>query len=141
MWEQTWLANIPNHIRCSNYTAFKKEHTLELYLYKLSSNLRINLTKFRCRCNKLPISQVFNEQQICNTQCTLCELNVVGDEFHYLFECSFFSGERIKYLTQYYRHFPSMYKFEQLFNSTNLKVISNLAKFVTIIMNKFRNPT
>ena len=43
----------------------------------------------------------------------------------------------VQYLKSYQRIFPEFYKFEQLFNSKNLKEISNLSKFV-LIMNTFR---
>jgi hypothetical protein len=29
--------------------------------------------------------------------CDICNLNNIGDEFHYLFECTFFENERKKY--------------------------------------------
>ena len=138
MWLQTWRANLTTHIRCSSYTVFKHDHVIESYLYKLSNSLRINLTKFRCRCNKLPISHKFNEQQIYDVNCKICESNEIGDEFHYIFICHYFKEERTKFLQPYYRHYPSMYKFEQLFSSNNSRIVSDLAKFVTVIMNKFR---
>jgi hypothetical protein len=30
--------------------------------------------------------------------CDICNLNNIGDEFHYLFECTFFENERKKLL-------------------------------------------
>ena len=34
-------------------------------------------------------------------KCTLCNLNEIGDEFHYLLKCSFFTDEVLLYTTKY----------------------------------------
>jgi len=138
MYEQTWNASIPSHVRCSCYVLFKSERKLELYLYKLNDTQRINLSKFRCRSNYLPISKVYKEHHMCNINCIFCNHDCVGDEYHYLFICSYFAEERKKYLKKYYRQFPSVQKFSQLMNSSNIQVLKKLANFVAIIMRKFK---
>ena len=106
-----------------------------MYMYRLSNALRINLSKFRCRCNNLPIARQYKEGQQCDMICRLCNMNSIGDEYHYIFICPYFITERIKHLKPYYRNSPSMFKFEQLFQSLKLKELSSLAKFTGAIMN------
>ena len=43
IYEQTWHASLPTHIRCSSYVIYKEERKIEMYLLKLNANERINL--------------------------------------------------------------------------------------------------
>ena len=69
--------------------------------------------------------------------CTLCNLNVCGDEYHYVCICPFFKHSRTLYLKPYFYTRPSLYKFRELFSSSSAKTISNLSKLVNIIFNQF----
>ena len=62
----------------------------------------------------------------------------IGNEFHYLFECSTFNHKRTTYLKRYFYYRPNAIKIQKLFNSKNIKTIRNLSKFVNIIMKKFQ---
>ena len=137
-YDQTWHSSIPAHIRCSYYVLFKDNRKLEQYLYKLSTSNRIYLSKFRCRSNFLPISKVYKHTDTYDTKCKICDKNEIGDEFHYLFICPVFQKDRIRLLKEYYRKFPSMYKFIELMSTTNMKDLRKLAEFATIIIRKFR---
>ena len=87
---------------------FKHDFKLENYLLKLSTkNARI-LCKFRTGNVKLPIEtgrwfNIERDDRICH----LCNSDV-GDEFHYIFNCTSLSDERRKemfYLTTHSTHF------------------------------------
>ena len=78
MYEQTWYVSISSHVRYSSYLLFKSERKLELYLYKLNDSQRINLSKFRCRSNYLPISKVYKEHHMCGINCINCNYNIKG---------------------------------------------------------------
>jgi hypothetical protein len=66
-----------------------------MYLSVLPSDLRMYLCKFRCLSNNLPIEtgRFFNIDRS-ERYCNLCNVNELGDEFHYLFKCTFFSNVR-----------------------------------------------
>ena len=64
--------------------------------------------------------------------------NEIGDEFHYLFICPVFQEDRNRLLKDYYRKFPSMYKFIELMSTSNMKDLRKLAQFATIIIRKFQ---
>ncbi len=48
--------------------------------------MTISKSKFNPNCNRDLL------------KCKLCDMNEVGDEFHYMFKCSAFGTERTKYL-------------------------------------------
>ena len=77
------------------YSAFKDGITLEKYLLTLSKNKYTSLLKFRTSNHKLPIETGrWNKTDVADRKCTICSLNMIGDEFHYLFECPCLNTER-----------------------------------------------
>ena len=85
-----------------NYWMFKHDFKLENYLLKLSTkNARI-LCKFRTGNVKMPIEtgwwfNIERDDRICH----LCNSDV-GDEFHYIFNCTSLSAEINEYIPSYY---------------------------------------
>ena len=95
---------------------------------------RIALTKCRCSNSKMP---VHNQIYMYDTDmCTLCDLNLVGDEYHYLPICPYLlNPEKLTCKFILYCR-PTSLKFEQLL--TNKKQIQNQSKqsrFTSIILN------
>ena len=86
---QNWFSQIENSSRCEFYGVFKREFKLESYLLNLSPYEREVLTKSRC-CNlKLPIETGRWESiPRDNRLCQLCNLQNIGNEYNYLFECN-----------------------------------------------------
>ena len=122
----------------SYYVLLKDNRKLEPYLFKLSTSNRIYLSKFRCRSNYMPISKEYKHTDTYDTKCKICDKNEIGDEFHYLFICPVFQEDHNRFLKEYYRKFPSMYKFIELMSTTNMKNFKKLAEFATIIIRKFQ---
>lgn len=120
------------------YKLIKVENRIQPYLIKLSQSDRIGLSKFRLGNHNLPIV-IGRYENICASarKCNLCLSNDVGDEFHYLFSCSYFKKDRSKYLKPYFYARPNTLKVSELFNSSNLETLRNLSKFCQIIMSKF----
>ena len=125
-------------ILCLNYRIFKQDLYFEKYLIKLPFRYRMNLCKFRCGNHRLPVvtGRYYNIDRKSRV-CTLCKSNFLGDEFHYIFECSAFNELRIKYVKRYFRIRPNTLKMNQLFTSTKLPTLINLAKFCKEIMLHF----
>ena len=67
---------------------------LEPYLYKLATSNSINLSKFRCRSNNLPISEVYKHAEKYNIKCKIGGKNEIGGEFHNFFICPVFDDDR-----------------------------------------------
>ncbi|XP_033746730.1 uncharacterized protein LOC117331881 [Pecten maximus] len=70
--------------------------------------------------------------------CTLCNLNDIEDEFHFVLVCTRYSDLRQKYLKYYYKNNPSVYKLTQLLNTNNVKDLCNLGKYL-LAANKCRS--
>ena len=83
----------------TTYRIFKQSLHFEKYLTDLPKKERIVLCRFRCANHHLPIvsgrySNIPRNMRFCN----LCNLQSLGDEFHYLFECPFFANDRNLFL-------------------------------------------
>lgn len=138
---QNWCSDINDNSSCVNYRILKNSLVFEKYLIKLDFNERIHLSRFRCGNTKLPSNRRFNVHvdglDILDKSCNLCSSNLIGDEYHYLFECSKFENERTRLLKPYFRKRPNTIKMYELFNSSDVKMLSYLAKFTKIIQDSF----
>jgi hypothetical protein len=136
-YEQLWHEQINNSSKCIIYRMYKTEFKFEKYLVNSTFKLRQIYTKFRCRSSRIPIeSGIFSGTQRQDRLCSLCAINEVGDEFHYIFICPFFKNDRILLLENYFWHSPSAFKMNLLFNTSG-KRLKNLCKFIEIIMKQF----
>ena len=127
--------DLSNSYMCITCKLFKTQLQFEKHL--LNSNCKdiINLTKLRCSNSKL---HIYNTIYLYDTQkCTLCNLDALGDEYHYVLICPFFKQIREQYLKAYYYIRPIHLKLEELFCSSNNLVLLNLAKFSTVILKDF----
>jgi hypothetical protein len=89
----------------------------------LRDDLRKALCSFRCLNHRLPIERgrfwgVERDDRICD----ICTSNAKGDEYHYLFECSFFNNERKSLLPHNLTTKPNIDKFKELFNSESYNI-------------------
>ena len=64
--------------------------------------------------------------------------NELGDEFHYLFNCEYFSRNRSCLELPITYQSPNIVKFEQLMTSNDRFVLTKLALFIKILLTKFR---
>ena len=136
--QQKWLNEVNTSNFCLTYRIFKQELSLEPYLIKLPFLHRINLTKFRCKNNKLPVNKFRFEKTEVDKSCQLCNSNDLGDEYHYLFTCDFFNCERKLFLLEYYYKRPNTLKMNELFNTEHFKTLLNLSKFIQVIFKKLK---
>ena len=135
--QQHWHSIIDNSNKCSIYRMFKSKFQFESYLNNVPFKLRKYLTKFRCRSTQIPVEAgIFIGVERDHRLCTLCPLHVLGDEFHYIFQCTYFSVERNLYISQQYSNNPSAFKMDVLFNVNGLDLV-NLCKFIKCILSKF----
>ena len=61
-------------------------------------------------------------------KCVNC--NILEDEFHFAIECDMYSDFRIRYIPKYYWKRPSMFKFVELVNTTNIKLLRILSVYI-----------
>lgn len=96
------------------------------------------LCKFRCCNHKLPIEEgrffgIDRADRICN----LCNMNVLGDEFHYLVQCRFFDEERKKYIQPYFFTHTNVLKLAELMNTKDYNLLVKLSIFCKKIISAF----
>jgi len=128
-----------NNSTCHNYRAMTIVKKPQTYLLKLPKYYAYALCKFKCTNHHLPIVKGrYLNIPLDDRKCTICNLNEIGDEFHYLFKCTFFTAHRALYMMRYYYTQPNMFKMVQLFESTDYHDMLNLAKFTDIIVKQFR---
>ena len=137
---QAWHQSINEQNSCITYRIFKESFCFEDYLLSLPPVFRLDLCKFRLSCHKLPIQtqryiNIPREERLC----PLCDLNEIGDEFHYLFNCtnSLLNNNRIFLLPRYLRKRPNVYKFNQLMYSKSKRTLINLCRFIGMIFSLF----
>ncbi|KAJ8039258.1 hypothetical protein HOLleu_16914 [Holothuria leucospilota] len=139
MYEQNWLSEVYENSQCKNYRIFKSRLVLEKYLLSLSNRDRLSLCSFRCGNTKIPaIAGRFLNIDLNDRLCELCTSGSIGDEFHYLFQCTAFKSDREHFLKRYYRVGPNTLKMAQLLTTRNKRVQRNLATFCSIISNRFK---
>ena len=120
------------------YKDFGSSYSLKNYLSVLPQELWIPLCKFRTSNHKLPVEiyswSYFNtprQERFCN----MCNLNDIGDEYHYIMLCPVFNEFRDLYIPNYYKTRPSVHKFICLMKTEKKTLLIKLAKFVREIMN------
>ena len=117
---------------CVNYRIFKHSLCLERYLIDLIKRDRTILSRFRCGNHYLPI--VASRYSNTTREMRLCNLQSLGDEFHYLFVCPTFRSDRILFIDKYFIERPNTQKMDQLFNSNNVQTLLNV--FINLSMCK-----
>ena len=131
---QFWNETLQSSNKYTNYRLFKDEFKFENYLKCLPRNLALSLCHYRCCNHKLPIEKGrFYCIERDNRTCHMCNSNVLGDEFHYIFECTYFKAERKKYIPDFYSR-PNTLNLKQLFQSNDLDILLKLSIFVRKIM-------
>ena len=140
---QSWRSNVFTSPKGINYRMFKEDLKLENYLLKLPVKKYKLLCRFRCFNFKLPIETGrWDHIPRSERKCNLCDSDDIGDEFHYLFKCKDpgISRTRQNCLSRIFCNNPNAYKFSCLFNHTNINVVSNVCKLVSVIQNRVQPP-
>ena len=138
MFKQNWHAEVHKNSQCDFYSKIKKNHGFEKYLSIQDCKARYSLTKFKTRSHHLPITRNrFDNEPSVSRQCTLCAAQSIGDETHYLLECSFFKNQRNKLLPKGFS-VPKKDILNHIFSSDNENDSINLAKFTKAIMSHFK---
>ena len=96
---QQWILQCNDTNKACNYHLYKSTFGFEKYLDILPLCYSIAMTKIRTSNHKLPIEKGrYTNIHRENRTCTLCNTNNVGDEYHFLLECTSLSLIREKYI-------------------------------------------
>ena len=137
---QEWASKLNNSTKGRNYSIFKDNTDLENYFILLPKHLYLNMVKFRTCNHKLPVETGrWNGIDYADRICRLCDKQTIGDEFHYILECSFFQSVRQRLIPQRYYTRPNILKYHDLLNLQDETNLCNLSKLMSLIMSHFRN--
>jgi hypothetical protein len=138
--KQQWHSSLNNSSKGSTYSNFKKDIMLETYLLSLPCHLRLTMLHFRTGNHRFPVETGRWKQYYVpypERKCTLCCLNVIGDEIHYLLICPFFREYRYQYLPVKYTSNPNTNNFSELLGTKDIQTLTNLSTFMKILIRKF----
>lgn len=136
---QKWHQSLYESSKGLNYRLFKSDHLFENYLTIIPRNKYLPIIKYRTANHYLPVETLrWQGVEISDRKCILCAKQDIADEFHYLLVCPVFKESRQKYINPYYYKRPNVIKYKELFTSNSLLKLSNLSKFVTLIMKEFK---
>ena len=72
-------------------------------------------------------------------KCTLCDSNNLGDEFHYLYRCTFVDEERRTIAPFIRKRSANCFVFSKLFNEENHSILKKTCMFLETILTTFRS--
>ena len=103
----------------------------------LPQDLWIPMCKFRTTNHKLPVevySWSYFKKERNERICNLCNLEDIGDEYHYVMKCPIFDDLRKLYIPKYFTVNPSVYKFIELMKMEDKHTIFKMARFSKAII-------
>ena len=90
------------------------------------------LSKYRLSAHSLSIETGrYHHIDRNNRICSLCNMNILEDEYHFVLVCPFYSTIRDKYIKPYYYNTPSTFKLTQLMSTDSSKHLIKLCKYLT----------
>ena len=131
---QKWYSEIDRTSGTNIYKIFKTQFKQSEYIKILSTYQCKKLIAFLTRNHRLPV-EVGRWRSIPSNErkCTHCT-DDIGDEFHYLFQCTIFQEDRRKYLKTHLYTRPNTLKLQQILSSENTQELKKLSIFVEKIM-------
>lgn len=112
---------------------FKEIFGFERYLDFLNLKSRTALSRLWLSSHTLYIETGRygrNRIERSERKCTLCNMNDIEDEFHFVCKCPCYDVIRLRYLKPYFYRRPSMWKFVAQMQSKNSKIVNSLCHFI-----------
>ena len=103
------------------------QHIIENYFFK-----------FRTINHKLPIEVGrYSGRPRFTRNCDKCDMEELGDEFHFLLQCPTLSDLRRTYLPIYCQNRPNIHKFESIMSSNAILIDIKLARYIRLAFERF----
>ena len=131
---------IQNVSRGENYKYLADNFGTQHYLTKSINELhRKCITRIRLSSHNLNIETGrYRHESRTDRRCTLCDLDDLEDEFHFILKCPFYNDLRVTLIKPYYLRRTSVFKLIELLSTRNLKELRNLGRFL-YLADKRRN--
>ena len=140
-YKEVWKVSVYESPKCLNYRIFKQAFHFENYFSILPSDLALPFFHFRSLNHKFPIEWgrylgIERDDRVCE----LCRLHRLGDEYHYVLECTYFDDLREKYLPRDLFTAPNTVKFQKVMSSgeTDAELLFKIAKYCKVVLKTFR---
>ena len=136
---QHWSSELQVSSKGTHYALFKDNISLERYITILHGENLLNMFKFRTCNHKFPIEKGRWENiELSDRKCELCQKNDIGDNFHYLLICPLFDSQRKLFIEPYYYKRPNVLKYKELLNITNERKLRKLSLFMKHLISFFK---
>ena len=131
---QNWNSTVFDSSKALNYRIFKTKFEFEEYFNILNSTDAKKFCRFRTTNHHLPVETGrWNNIEIKDRICNLCNSNKIGDEFHYILECTALSDKRKELLPKYYLKAQNTVKFNQIMSCKKINLLRKLCRFIKYI--------
>ena len=135
---QYWRSELTKMSKGINYSLFKASIQLEPHLLSLPNNLYINMIRFRTGNHRMLIEVGrWDDSDISDKKCIIFSTNSIGDECHYLLQCSYLRRDRQRLIPTHFFERPNSLKYKKLLSTRDEICLTNLGKFIRIIIKKF----
>lgn len=132
---QNWNNIVNNSNKAINYRMFKTEFKLEDFYLELSDTILQPIINYRLCNNHLPVELGrFQNIERNARRCSLCNSTEIGDEFHYLFHCSFFDRARRLYLPNVTPRNANIFHFQRIMCENDFDKLKNISIFFQLVM-------
>ena len=139
--QNLWKNEIRNVSKLRTYCLFKENFETEPYVYKIHDRRKRSLiSQFRCGILPLKVETGrFSQIPLEFRLCTFCSLDKIEDEFHFFFDCNFYSDFRIEFydkIIDVYPYFPDLNNSDRLKLCMNNVLIKDTANFISKCVEK-----
>ena len=138
---QNWQTSLSDSSKALNYRIFKTKFEFEEYFNILNIGDAIRLCRIRTTNHYLPIEtgrwRNFDRE---NRYCNLCNCQKLGDEYHYVLECSSLNDKRKQLLPKYFMKRHNVVKFFELLSTKKQSLLRKLCIFIKHINKVFCTP-
>jgi hypothetical protein len=158
LYRQYWETNLQSDTKSRSihgrklrtYRKFKTIFGTETYLISCTNpNWRMSLTRFRASAHRLAIEMGRRSRTALeNRLCTKCHLNMIEDEWHFLFVCPLYQDVREIMMNLILNKSPQFHQLDNddqlcwLMSNQDREIITALANYVHTAMNiRFPKPT
>lgn len=135
---QNWHSELSTSNKGRIYLSFKDSPHLETYFKCLKKNEILNLFKYRTANHSLPVETGRYESIPYEDRlCSLCTLNQIGNEEHYLLVCPFFNAERRYFISSHTSQVVNNKSLKDILTNDNLEHLKRLSNYIHKVMNTF----
>ena len=148
-YQQYWkeVLNSNKETKLNFYKTIKKNYYFEQYLDVLDKGKRMSISRIRLSSHNFPIERMrYTKTKQEERICKICNLNQVGDEMHYLLNCTNTKIETqrkefindIKNVQPQFSHFEHINIIKYCLNMADSLIFNPFANFINNILNTYK---